>query len=230
MVIKCVILDLDNTLLKTFVGRNTISAYNGLTTDPAILARTYCLPIRELPWGIRRPYIKKFLDYLFNNINIVAVWSAGSYGYVHEIVRLIFGKRKDNMFIYTRNDCEVDQNGNLYKPIRKMLENVPGLKYKATLDNTIVIDDLNFTFSQNPDNAIHIPAYEPTFKEIYEGEKDVALLQIIDWIDFYKDTTTDVRALPKNRIFESKIRKCGNLKDYQENICILARDAISVYS
>jgi len=226
MVIKCVILDLDNTLLKSFTGNDLRNAYKRVPADLA--KQVYLLSFNELHWGIRRPQLKKFLDYLFDNIEIVAVWSAGSYDYVHEIVSIIFGDRKDKIFIYTRNDCETDQNGNLYKPIRKMLDNVPGLKYKATLANTIIIDDLEGTFSRNPDNAIHIPAYNPEYNKI--DNSDVALLQIIVWIDFYKNVRQDIREIDKKRIFLTRVRECQSLADYQQNICDLAKTTITAYS
>lgn len=87
---KCIILDLDETLVYSNQNIETLHSFN-IYKNPKHLhlrKRIYRLKmydvidkkgngvITEL-WGITRPYLKEFLIMCFNYFRIVAVWSAG---------------------------------------------------------------------------------------------------------------------------------------------------------
>jgi hypothetical protein len=159
-------------------------------------------------WGIERPYLREFLRFCFSYFDIVAVWSAGIYKYVHEIVRHIFKDIGEPHVIFTRNDCKVEADGNLTKPISKMISKIDELNKFMSPMNTFIVDDRFDTFKYNYDNGILIPPYHPrcTIKGLRGS--DSALPRFMTWmLKNEVQQSVDVRSLDKNKIFSLPLSK-----------------------
>jgi len=208
---KCLILDLDETLIKSYENRVSIPIFN--RTDPNYFrnsSRLYSFDHRQLSIngmlysnakivGIMRPFLEEFIDFIFKYFRYVAVWSAGEDSYVKKICNIIF-KHKKPYLIYSRDKCMRDTYA---KPI-SLLMNDRILSSIFTLENTLILDDKQQSIMHNPENGILIPAYEPPINNHYElfYDKDDALLKFMNWLlTPYVIKTTDVKMIDKSMIF-----------------------------
>ena len=157
---------------------------------------------KEILWGVIRPYLYDFLEYIFNNFCMVIVWSAGVKKYVDEIVRFIFRDFRMPDIVMCRDDC-VGKISSYEKPINFISEKFPEFKGIITLENTLIIDDRKENFKSNPNNGILIPVYNPdTNIEDLSSVKDDNLKKLIDWFESKEfKKSKDVRRLDKNIIF-----------------------------
>ena len=132
-------------------------------------------------WGIKRPHLDEFLDFCFEHFEKVIVWSAGQRDYVHALVDVLFSNtvRKPD-YVWTGDNIYFNDEGDVVKSLEKLVEELDDPL--VTMDNIIAIDDTGSTFSENPNNAIHIPVYEPEplFKEIMRDER--SLIKIMDFL------------------------------------------------
>lgn len=211
---KCIILDLDHTLISTADTMNEL--YNlRIMKDPRLVSfrkRIYILsaddPMTQIGqgekfefWGVKRPHLEEFLIFCFSFFRKVGVWSAGKRTYVEAIVDEIFKTIKSPDIVYTYDDCD---NGihQITKPIRKMMED-PLVNGIMTLKNTFIVDDLISTFiSVNPDNGILIPEYKPPITLSGIATDDNSLLQLKYWFSRPEVLESeDVRLLRKDTIF-----------------------------
>jgi TFIIF-interacting CTD phosphatase-like protein len=210
---KCIVLDLDETLIHTSERISQLEKLE-ILTDPSLFhlrERVYILEIDDVVdkpgmgntsvlWGIKRPGLHEFLLFCFQHFRIVAVWSAGKARYVEAICQEIFKDLCDPHIIFTWDHCETGDDY-LEKPLQKMIEefNDP----RMTIKNTVAIDDRKSTFSDvNPENGILIPAYDPVMnvKKISKNEKSLSQLQ--EWFKNPEFVNThDVRELNKSNIF-----------------------------
>ncbi len=220
---KCIVLDLDETLVHSYAENNSydLDALLDLKifTDPTnidLRERTYKITIDDVVhkrgtgnktemWGILRPHVKEFLIACFTYFKIVIVWSAGRRNYVHAIVDNLFKDIKRPVVVFTYDDIEKLPNGTLIKPLNKLIETVPGLKKYMSLKNTFILDDRSSVFYEpNPYNGIVIPAYKPAFNLRSLRNNDVALKQLIKWLMRPEVVNCDdIRTLDKNKIFEN---------------------------
>jgi TFIIF-interacting CTD phosphatase-like protein len=156
--------------------------------------------IKDTMWGIKRPHLDEFLDFCFEHFEKVIVWSAGQRDYVHKLVDILFANtvRKPD-YIWTYDDIHSDEEGYVVKPLRKLVENLddPFINMKTI----ITIDDTASTFSENMENAIHIPVYkpEPTMKEIMKDER--SLIQIMNFLK-KKGNICNVKNVDFNEIWK----------------------------
>lgn len=127
-------------------------------------------------WGIKRPYLDEFIDFCFEHFERVIVWSAGKRDYVHCIVNTLFEKRRPH-YVWTYDDIYFDHHGDVVKSLDKLVKEIDDPH--ITMDNIIVVDDTDTTFSENPHNAIHIPAYRPGPKYTDAVYDDDSLLRIM---------------------------------------------------
>jgi len=212
---KCLVLDIDETLVHTFDDGERINK-NMIWNDPNLLElrrRIYEIELIDIAGirgkgdyykmsGIMRPYLKEFLSFCFNYFKVVAIWSAGKYEYVHAIVNQIFKDLPYPDAVYTRDDCELI-DGSYVKPLSKMIDREKHLN--MSLNNTIILDDKNYTFYPNPQNGILIPGYYPSGASLDKLMiEDVALYQFIAWLNKYLSQFSeakDLRNLRMNAIF-----------------------------
>jgi hypothetical protein len=188
---QSVVLDLDETLVHTFSSRDKLTAE--LKANPDVADRLYTLECREGTfWGIKRPHLDEFMDYVADRFDHVGVWSAGTEGYVSEVVKAI-QPRCELACVLSRGHCDqvhteyVDDEGvvsypnspELCKPLNHLFE-----KYPAQFNryNTWVIDDRQDYAKENLLNWLAIPPFAPSLKSIANTEDDY-LLRLMDWFD-----------------------------------------------
>lgn len=222
---KCIVLDLDLTLIATQDDMESLKLL-GILSDPKLMAlrnRTYHITIEDLEkpgigtkydfWGVTRPHIQDFLIFCFSYFKVVAVWSAGKRPYVEAIVDKIFKDLPQPHVVFTHDDVVIGSQGHIEKPLTKMIESNPILRRHMSLQNTFVVDDNDMTFSQNRDNGILIPAYNPALNINALARDDPGLLQLKYWL-LQREVvdSRDVTTLDKTTIFST------SLKAYQSKL------------
>lgn len=227
---KCIVLDLDETLVHSNNDIDDLKKLN-IMSDPNLIdlrRRTYQLSmddvvykkgtgVKTVMWGIVRPHVKEFLIACFTYFKVVIVWSAGRRKYVDAIVDYLFKDIKRPHVVYSYDECERTTDGLIVKPLRKMIKNESGLSKYMSLDNSFMIDDRNTVYSgfvnDNPLNGIQIPAYKPSFNIQTLRSNDIALKQLIMWLNKAEVINSqDVKELDKTGVFDINITKPINLE------------------
>lgn len=196
---KCVVLDLDETLVYTLAdGEDEVKILQNLDLfkNPKLLNvrnRLYRLALHDATtplgtgeksnmWGVERPRLKQFLNFCFDYFDAVVIWSAGQPRYVEGICDNIFKYTKEPTLILTFNDLELV--GKTYtKPLVRVaakLNAMPQFSGKFDLSNIVAIDDKTYTFMQNHTNGVHIPNYTVLTGD--EVLSDVKQNRMIDWL------------------------------------------------
>lgn len=215
---KCVVLDLDLTLVSTQESLESLKALN-ILSDPTLIPlrnRIYYLVVEdyETPgggekyefWGVTRPHIYDFLIFCFSYFKIVAVWSAGKRKYVEAIVDHIFKDLPKPHVMFTSENVEMVSGNALGKPLIKMIESNDVLRRNMSLKNTFAVDDNSMTFSMNPGNGILIPAYDPASSIDALSRDDPTLLQLKYWLLQPEVVNAkDVTILDKSKIFSISV-------------------------
>ena len=216
---KCIILDLDQTLVSTSDNEDGELFHTFGLNDYAkyrhILTRCYYLFLEDHKcpgigssypiWGIKRPNLDEFLTFCFKYFKLVIVWSAGQRCYVDLIIKNIF-KNHPKPHLSFAYDFVDHVNGSPIKSIPKLIRHVkeeyPQYANYITLENTFEVDDIHTNFTENPCNGILIPEYDPKRTIAGLEKNDTALQNIMDWLstDEVKHAK-DVRKLNKTNIF-----------------------------
>lgn len=223
-------IDLDKTMLATQNHMKTLFD-SKIMSNPELLHlrnRTYVIEIEDMGkpgsginqkcWGILRPHARKFLAFCSRYFKSIAVFSAGTDEYVNLIVDYLFRDLPYPTIIFSRDKVDHDKYNNPIKLISKLTKESGG---EMTLENTFHLDDIDSTYSKNPDNGINIPPYQPEYgleegkDEIIREENiefllenmsddhDNALLTLQNW--FMRPEviySKDVRELDKDYIFD----------------------------
>jgi hypothetical protein len=156
-------------------------------------------------WGVMRPHLKEFLLFCRSYFDVVGVWSAGSYDYVHECVDRIFGDLYRPDVIFTWDDIEYLPSGEYYKPLTKIL-NHPSIKDRVDIGWTFLLDDRDTNFTTQEVNGVHIPQYEPAPSVPSMRSDDLALIQLRQWLSKHEVmTSNDIRTLDKGGIFTTPL-------------------------
>ena len=221
MAAKCVVLDLDGTLIHSWAEPSFVDEYE-LMTDPQYtklltnkgtepVSYEFTLEDGSIFYGLFRPQLWVFLDFLQEHFEHVYVWSAGADSYVEMLVQRIFADtgRPLPELVYSRKDCLYDNDRELWhKPLTRILE-----YGKMDITDVLIIDDNTYTFLDNPQNGLLLPSYEPGVTDVENDldgleepeiqdlldRTDTALLKIKEWIlknDF--SPSSDMRMLDKN--------------------------------
>lgn len=219
-----IVLDYDETLVHSYNNMNDWDTLK-ILEDPKkidLRERTYVLNIEtdrvtgheERMWGITRPHLDDFIKFCFMYFRVVIPWSAGVFGYVHQVTEPIFKNNQEPHAILTRSNC-VGSTHKLEKPFWKMMKDVPGLDKYIELDgtsgpdnvkNVFILDDRRSAFSQNPNNGICIPVYEPNPTAEGLRKDDICLLQVMNWLLRPEVMNCkDVRQLDKSKIFTTAL-------------------------
>ena len=226
---KCIVLDLDETLIATIDPYSDLERLQLLHTPDLVQLRErlYILKLldagtkrgkgeRQRMWGIERPYLAEFLNFCFLYFEKVIIWTAAEDVYAEEVCKIIFRNVEHwPDLIYSSAHCDyavVNGEKVRVKPIEKLLKD-PRLKGTVTADKVFVVDNNQDTFSLNPENAIHIPDFDPKLnlgkKEKLKPEHltadDQNLLVLQEWflqpkVAFAKD----VREINKENIFKTQ--------------------------
>jgi len=211
---KCIVLDLDHTLVATQENIKSLQDLN-ILSDPKLINirnRVYHINVEnyEKPgigtnhsyWGITRPHVKEFLIFCFSYFKIVAVWSAGKPDYVEKIVDYLFKDISPPHIVLTYNDILIDSSGNVNKPLTTIFQYNNHMSHF----NTFALDDISSTFSLNPLNGILIPKYSPSLNLNSFASDDPSLLQLKSWLLLPEViASNDVRSLDTSKIFTTSL-------------------------
>jgi hypothetical protein len=228
---KCIVLDLDQTLIATQDAMSQLADLK-ILSDPQLLplrSRIYYISIENLEhpgagtkynfWGIARPHAREFLMFCFSYFKVVAVWSAGKRPYVEAIVDHLFQGLPQPHVIFTHDDI-VTRNGHIIKPLTKMIESNPVLRKYMSLLNTLALDDNSGTYQSNTGNGVLIPAYDPPLTISAIQSDDHALLQFKYWLLQPEVVNSrDVTTLDKSKIFTTSLdtykKRLGSISGYK---------------
>lgn len=214
---KCIVLDLDQTLIATQDEMSSLTDLK-ILSDPQLLAvrsRIYYITIENLErpgvgtkynfWGIARPHAREFLMFCFSYFKVVAVWSAGKRPYVEAIVDHLFRGLPQPHVVFSQDDI-VMRHGHITKPLSTMIESNPVLRKYMSLQNTLALDDNSNTFQSNVANGVLIPAYDPPLTLGGIESDDQALLQFKYWLLQPEVVNArDVAVLEKRWIFTTPL-------------------------
>lgn len=207
---KCIVLDLDQTIVATQDFEKDLARMK-ILTDPNLMElrkRTYNLQAEDSYrngsgvyykfWGVTRPHTDEFLIFCFNYFDWVTVWSAGQPTYVDALVHHLFKDLKKPNLVLNRRDCEEGKDG-IIKPLSKIFHRS---NYVMNEKNTFALDDTKSTFSSNLGNGILIPAYQPDTNKKSLSEDDTRFYELQEWLNRIEvRESKDVRELDKNKIF-----------------------------
>lgn len=126
-----------------------------------------------------RPYLQKFLDFIFKNFN-VSIWTAASKDYALFIIDKIILRGKKNRkidYIFFSYHCNISKKlkrGSKMLCLYKDFYDIP----QYNLDNTFILDDFKKdVYNRQKFNCILVPPFE--FTNI-DSEKDNYLNELID--------------------------------------------------
>ena len=205
---KCIILDLDETLVHSSEDYEDFNKL-GLFSDPNLFnirRRFYSFPLASYDqpstiWGVTRPRLEEFIPFCYDYFAKVCVWSAGSPDYVDKIVKRIFPPGYEPHLIYHRNHCHYSRDGEIFKPLDKMIRDSKLDKIMKP-ENTFFVDDRSLAFIKNPSNGIVIPAYSPKSNIDELDQDDTCLDDLMTWLRRPEVmNSSDVRLLNKEGIF-----------------------------
>lgn len=219
MVKKTCILDLDETLVHSWSNPdnlNELGIYSMRerfeTFHPFCgeqLAYSFSL-IDGIFWGMYRPHLKEFFQFCDGYFDNVFIWSAGIQEYVEGVCHCIFRDFDIThpRAIWSRIHCNKEK-GIYHKPIIKLINHSKERDYdpySIDMSQTIIVDDKEYTFMENPNNGVLIPPYNPElhdYKELLKyNSQDTALLKLKAWLSSPTvRECSDIRTLDKKGIF-----------------------------
>ena len=182
---KLLILDLDNTLIRTHPSSENIVDFLELNIENC----NYYVQ--------KRPFVSEFLEFCLEHFR-VAIWSAGKEEYVDKVVSYLFDERKKELvFIWSREKCTTltvtfsfcEPITYYFKRLKKIWKNK---SYVSNRKNTLIIDDTPSTYCKNYGNAIRIQPFWGSYR-------DNDLIRIRNILLVCKDAQ-DVRDVP-NKIY-----------------------------
>jgi TFIIF-interacting CTD phosphatase-like protein len=166
-----IVLDLDNTLISA--KDNHEEAH--MSKDTLSLLK------RKLQWEnmddefkvFARPYLQKFLSWLFKNFNVM-VWTAASGSYALYIIDkfILNDRNRDLKFFLYSNHCKQSY---LMYDTQKKLDMLKKYMPSLSLNDTIIIDDNKEVYASQPENCIHIKPFDVAHKSCID---DVELLNV----------------------------------------------------
>lgn len=164
---KTLILDLDDTLIKTIKEDDC----KNLTEEMKTNLKFANIGKESIVFFLPRPHLTEFLEALSQFYELI-VFSAGTEEYVNTIVNIIDPDCKYISTILTRAHC-IKVNTSLYIKDLTILDD-------RNLKNMIIIDNMAFSFSYQIENGIYIPSFTgesddselPKLKEFLLSIKD----------------------------------------------------------
>lgn len=172
-----IVLDLDNTLIHSVKAKS--ASPRSLTRD-------------DLQWFVNgsyvtfiRPWVKMFINYIYENFAKVSVWTAAEAEYATKIVNSIFDPDQKLHLFLTREFCEASSEAT---GTSKNLEWLQKNFTSANISNDlmIIVDDLNEVYETQPANCINIIGWYVTEPD---AAQDRELLKIIQWFTDSQNTS-----------------------------------------
>jgi hypothetical protein len=205
------VLDIDDTLVQTFDDIKSLYKCPIMKNSKfyPVRKRVYILKFDspddeeevddEMVWGVKRPHIDEFLAFANEYFRNIVIWSAGTYEYVHAIVKNLFKNIPCPTRVFTRNDCAQSDEYGYEKPLEKIYKAIP----EMNSSNTFLIDDRQEVFvRKDPDNGIIIPPFSPDIEDLNSLQNDTCFLDLKKWF-MQREVmeADDVRTLDKSDIF-----------------------------
>lgn len=190
-----IVLDIDECLVKTF--SNNWNVYDTIMNSSELFyLRNRIFTIRSKGinmWGIKRPYLNQFIQYIYDKFNSVSVWSAGEKNYVEAVVEEIFRDHKYPSTVMNWDNIVLDDTG-----YWKALDRFYNKSNKADPSNTFLLDNKLDNFKDDINNGLHIPDYDPlpTVEDI--SRDDTCLVVVMAFVDSISQSNTDIRIIDKN--------------------------------
>lgn len=177
-----IILDLDNTIIFSvaFSDLESMTSVKDLEKleykDMGCYYRIY-----------KRPYLSKFLDFLFEHFN-VSVWTAASRDYALFIINYMMLEGRCDVVknIFTSDDCKLSCDKFSYKSPKDLNYLYHHFPSEYRQEHTIIIDDLPDVFDINPENCIKAPCFD--VEKMEDSTIDMFLLGVIPVLQNIKDT------------------------------------------
>jgi len=154
---KNVFLDLDNTLISAEALEDFPFKQEGIR-EKAIKFAIHDMDGYYIIF--ERPHVQEFLDWLFENYN-VSVWTAASKDYALFVIEKIVLKNPDRKldWIFSSYHCDISKKK--YSKSKQLSLVFDHFKLDGyNKNNTIIIDDLKEVSDCQPNNSIHIKAFE----------------------------------------------------------------------
>lgn len=213
------IIDLDETLLHSYENPQFLEDLK-IYEEPIVFkkfhqsVKTFSMHLEKnemniVIWGVFRPYLKEFLDFVYKNFDHVVFWSAGTSQYVQEIIDQMVEDFDipHGKVIWSREKCH-KHAGTFHKPIAQLQEDLRTRYYSTIIINplkTLILDDKTYTFIDNPANGVLIPLFHPGENPTVEtliNSRDQALLKFMNWYNRPEvKFANDYRMLKKDNIF-----------------------------
>ena len=164
-----VILDLDNTLISAEALTDFPFKKDGMR-EKALKFSIHDMDGYYIVF--ERPGLQEFLDYLFKNYTI-SIWTAATKDYALFIIKHIILKNPNRRLNYIMFSYHCNISKKLFKNSKdlRLLWNIFKLP-NFNPENSIIIDDLDEVYETQPNNAIHIKAFEILDKD---SENDTEL-------------------------------------------------------
>jgi hypothetical protein len=125
------ILDLDKTLI------HSIRIPDIDTFDKQESCGSYGTELESGHITFKRPNVDRFLRWCFRKFEKVILWSAGTTGYVHEILLKMFDEFKFDL-VFTRDHCTFPCRKDFSNPLIKQLMTKHGIEHQTV---TYFVDD-----------------------------------------------------------------------------------------
>lgn len=146
-----------------------------------------------------RPYIDELFEYCFENFN-VSFWTAGSYLYCREVLRIILNEEQynktkiilsklDDVTIIEMKTNKKITNEDINKITCKSLDLLYLANPNFNQQNTLIVDDNLYVCTYNYQNAIRMIPYNRL------NENDSALKQLLEWFKSDNFFSTDEKKL-----------------------------------
>lgn len=205
---KCIVLDLDETLVHTENNDGEMKAILSNPDYEGIKDRVYKLEFESasnsgntVMWGVKRPHLDEFIKFCFDYFEIVAIWSAGHRKYVDAVVANIFSPDQLPHLVYCHDHVSRTSDGDYHKPLTTMISDPDTLELMSE-SNTYFVDDRRANFREiGKGNAIVVPPYSPGTADAAANDDDI-LPKIMKWlVTAPVPESDDVRDLDKDDIF-----------------------------
>ncbi|KAF0446453.1 HAD-like protein [Gigaspora margarita] len=138
---------------------------------------------------VSRPYIKEFMNFIFNNGFFVMVWSSAQPSTVKRLVTAAFGKYEASLIeVWDRESFGLSKQqyyskSLTIKDLEKVWEKLNDKAYNTSFpvvwdqSNTILIDDSTIKTQLQPFNSIHLMEYRASTANDHE------LLDVIPYLE-----------------------------------------------
>lgn len=168
-----VVLDLDNTLIYSY-------ELNRIKNKNFVLENYQTREMDDEYLVCERPGLHPFLDWLFENFNVM-VWSAASPDYVQFIVdKIIKGKHRKIDRVFTSVHCDESSekfNGDL-KNLNLLWDQYDFSNYGPY--NTVIVDDLKHIYDTQPHNTIRIKKFIANEKHYQDEQLEMVKNKLIE--------------------------------------------------